>query len=155
VNGSIMLDPDSSKLESEMSLSMVVIGSEGLHEFIRYALASAVALCCDTGLLWLGTSVLGFPYLLSGAISFVAGLSVVYCLSIYWVFSNRWLLNPRYEFLVFASIGSVGLILNEVILYIFTEAFGFFYMLSKLGSIAAVFGWNFVMRKVILFPSRP
>ena len=150
-----MLDPDASKLESEMSFSITLIGSEGLHEFIRYTLASAAALCCDTGLLWLGTSVIGLPYLLSGAISFVVGLSIVYFLSIYWVFVHRWLLNPRYEFLVFASIGGAGLILNEVILYTFTDVFGFFYMVSKLGSVAAVFAWNFVMRKVILFPSRP
>ena len=150
-----MLDPDTSELESEMSLSITLIGSEGLHEFIRYALASAAALCWDTGLLWLGTSVIGLPYLLSGAISFVVGLSIVYFLSIYWVFVHRWLLNPRYEFVIFASIGGAGLILNEVVLYIFTDVFGFFYMVSKLGSVAAVFAWNFVMRKVILFPSRP
>jgi len=149
-----MLDPDTSKSESEMSLSIVVIGSEGLHEFIRYACASAIALGWDTGLLWLGTSVLGLPYLLSGAISFVVGLSIVYFLSIYWVFANRWLLNPKYEFLVFASIGAVGLVLNEIILFIFTEIFGFFYLLSKIGSIVAVFAWNFAMRKLILFPSR-
>jgi putative flippase GtrA len=149
-----MLDPDTSKPESEMSLSIMVIGSEGLHEFIRYALASAVALCWDTGLLWLGTSVLGLPYLLSGAISFVVGLSIVYFLSIFWVFANRRMHNPRYEFLVFASIGGAGLLLNEIILYIFTETFGFFYMLSKLGSIAVVFAWNFMIRKALLFPSR-
>jgi putative flippase GtrA len=150
-----MLDPDTSKPDSEMSLSIVVIGSEGLHEFIRYTFASALALSWDTGLLWLGTSILGLPYLLSGAISFVVGLSIVYFLSIYWVFANRWIPNPRFEFLVFASIGGIGLVLNEIILYIFTDTFGLFYMLSKICSIAAVFVWNFVMRKLILFPSRP
>src|SRR5215470_3530950 len=96
----IMLDPDTSKSESEMSLSIAVIGSEGLHEFIRYAFASAVALSWDAGLLWVGTSVLGLPYLLSGAISFVVGLSIVYFLSICWVFANRWIPNPGYEFLI-------------------------------------------------------
>jgi putative flippase GtrA len=148
-----VLEPDTLKPEFETSLSIAAAGSEGLHEFIRYTLASGLALSLDTGFLWLGTSSIGLPYLLSGAISFLAGLSLVYYLSIHWVFAKRALRDSRLEFLIFGSVGTGGLILTEIILYVFTDLLGVFYILSKFASIIIVFIWNFTMRKLILFRS--
>lgn len=130
---------------------MSLIGSKGLHEFIRYFAASAVALAVDVGFLWFLTSVLGVQYLISGALAFLLGLGVVYILSVRWVFEQRSLHDWKAEFLVFAFIGIVGLGLNELILWFFTGLFGFFYLVSKIASVFVVFSWNFGVRKWFLF----
>lgn len=130
------------------------IGSEGIHEFIRYFAASVIALCIDFGLLWFLTAWFDIPYLLSGALSFTTGMVVIYFLSVYWVFGERTLRNQHVEFLIFAAIGLVGLALNHIILYLFTSVFGLFFLLSKIFSVIVVFSWNFAARKWLLFRER-
>jgi len=137
--------------EAVPSSTMGFLGSEGLHEFIRYFAASAAALVVDVVVLWFLTSVIGLSYLYSGAIAFVLGLTMVYVLSIFWVFDKRALADWRAEFLVFAVIGIVGLGLNELILWVLTGYFGWFYLVSKAASVLVVFSWNFGARKRFLF----
>lgn len=139
--------------ETETTPSVSTIASQGVHEFIRYFVASLAALAVDIGILWFLTSAAGLSYLISGAIAFIAGLAVVYLLSVYWVFSERAVRNRGMEFLLFALIGIVGLILNEAILYALTTVLGIFYLVSKIASVIVVFSWNFAARKWILFRS--
>lgn len=146
------MEPDiATSPEAETAPALATIGSTGLHEFIRYALASAVALAVDAGTLVLLTSFFGVSYLLSGAIAFVLGLATIYVLSVTWVFDHRALRSPLAEFAAFALIGLVGLALNEAILWLFTSLFGFFYLISKAMSVVVVFSWNFFARKYLLF----
>lgn len=130
------------------------LGSHGFHEFVRYFLASAVALLVDAGLLWLLTSIFAVPYLISGAIAFTAGLVIVYVLSITWVFEARTLRDPVVEFVTFALIGIAGLLLNEIILWFFTSLVGLYYFFSKAISVIFVFSWNFAVRRLLLFRKR-
>lgn len=134
-----------------MALSVHVLGSRISHEFIRYFVASAVALLVDTGLLWLLTSVFAVPYLVSGAMAFLFGLTLIYVLSITWVFGVRRLRSPLVEFLIFAGIGIAGLLINEAVLWFFTSALGLYYLVSKCVSVILVFTWNYLIRKLWLF----
>lgn len=137
--------------EAATAPSLEAAGSETLHEFIRYFVASGVALGVDVGSLWFLTSVLGVPYLYSGAIAFLLGLTVIYILSVWWVFEERALRDWKAEFVIFALIGIVGLGLNELVLWVLTGLFGLFYLFSKLASVVVVFTWNFFVRKFFLF----
>lgn len=129
-------------------------GSKGVQEFIRYAVASAAALALDVGSLWLFVELFQVPYLVSGALAFLVGLTVVYILSVYWVFDARALTSRRAEFMLFALIGVIGLLLNESVLWLLTERFGMFYLFSKFASVVVVFSWNFGARKWLLFRLR-
>ncbi|MBI5644470.1 GtrA family protein [Candidatus Kaiserbacteria bacterium] len=137
--------------EAATTPSVEALGSNTFHEFIRYFVASGAALILDTGLLWLLTSVFNVPYLISGAISFLVGLTSVYVLSIIWVFEHRAVRSPSAEFLIFCLIGAIGLGINEIMLWLFTSLFGFYYLVSKLASVVVVFSWNFFARKFLLF----
>lgn len=139
--------------EKEPGDSMRVVGAEGLHEFVRYVIASAVALLADISVLTLLTSGFGIPYLLAGAIAFLVGLVIVYVLSTRWVFNARRLGSPAAEFGIFAGIGIVGLGLNELMLWTMTSVLGLFYLYSKILSVVVVFSWNFAARKYLLFRS--
>jgi putative flippase GtrA len=120
-------------------------------QFFKYVFVGGIAYCVDFGSLFFLTEVVKIHYLVSAAIAFILGLLTNYALSIFWVFSKRTLANKRTEFLVFSMIGLVGLGLNEVIIWFFTESMHFHYLISKIFSTVVVFLWNFTARKKILF----
>lgn len=131
--------------------SLRAMGAEDFHEFVRYLMASGVALIVDFGTLALFTSIIGVPYLYSGCIAFLAGLAVIYILSRTWVFASRSGYSTTVEFLLFSLIGIFGLLINEMVLWVLTSGFGLFYLYSKMASVAVVFTWNFTARKWLLF----
>lgn len=137
--------------ESGSPSTVAFLGSEEVREFLRYFVASTVALVVDVVTLYLLTSSAGLLYLYSGAVAFMLGLTTVYLLSILWVFRKRALSDWRAEFVLFAAIGLVGLGLNELILWLLTGHLGLFYLVSKAASVFVVFSWNFGARKWLLF----
>jgi len=120
-------------------------------QFFRYLFVGGTAFVVDYGLLYMLTEYAALHYLLSATISFIAGLVVNYFLSTWWIFRKSKLQNKWAEFLVFAIIGVVGLLLNNLFMYVFTDLFHIHYMVSKLITTALVMVWNFVGRKYILF----
>lgn len=147
-----MSEPDiATSPETKSNPGLEVVGSQTTREFIRYLVASAIALTADAGLLWLLTSVLNVDYLVSGAIAFLLGLTIVYTFSVLWVFEKRTLRSAKLEFTIFLTIGMIGLLFNELVLWLFTGYFGVYYLFSKLASVIVVFSWNFAARKFLLF----
>ena len=120
-------------------------------QLFRYCFVGGFAFLVDYGLLVLLTEVCGLHYLVSATISFIAGLVVNYLLSTSWVFRKSKLENKWAEFAIFAIIGVVGLLLNNLLLYLFTDLARIHYMISKLLTTALVMIWNFGARKIILF----
>lgn len=120
-------------------------------QFFRYGFVSLAALAVDFGGLILLKEVLGLNYIAAATISFVAGLITNYLLSKSWVFSSSRLDSPVVEFLLFTGVGIVGLVLNDVILWLMTSHFGLYYIASKLVATAVVFFWNFGARKILIF----
>ena len=122
-----------------------------LIQLFRYTFVGGVAYVVDFGLLYSLTEFLNLHYLISAAISFILGLITNYILSIAWVFSKRKLNSKPLEFVIFTSVGIIGLGLNELFIWFFTEWVHFHYLVSKLVSTVFVYLWNFVARKYILF----
>lgn len=120
-------------------------------QFFRSIIAGGIATVVDFGALYSLTEFLNIYYLISAAIAFILGVSTNYTLSILWVFSRRRLGKKWLEFVIFAIIGIIGLSLNELIIWFFTEYVHFHYLLSKVVSTIIVFTWNFLARKFILF----
>ncbi len=120
-------------------------------QLFRYTFVGGTAFLVDIGILFALTSVFHVYYLISAAVAFVVGVTVNYVLSIAWVFSSRSTTRRFVEFTVFASVGVVGLGLNETIMWFFTGALGLFYLYSKIISAAVVYLFNFAARKALLF----
>ncbi len=120
-------------------------------QLLKYVFVGGMAYSVDFGSLFFFTEVAKIHYLLSAAIAFILGLVTNYSLSIFWVFSKRTLSDKRMEFMIFTIIGIVGLGLNEVIIWFFTEIADFHYLISKIISTVVVFFWNFFARKKTLF----
>lgn len=123
-------------------------------DLVKYGFASAAALALDYGLLMIGYKLLGVNYLLAAALGFVAGLCLVYLLSVRYVFSGRRRLRPGSELVGFLVTGLIGLLLNEALLSVLVESGYLSVALAKIPTAGCVFLFNFTARRALLF-SRP
>ncbi|MGF7118692.1 GtrA family protein [Methanobacterium oryzae] len=120
-------------------------------QFFRYIFVGGAAFIVDFMSLFALTDIFGFYYLISAAVAFILGLIANYALSINWVFNKRTLDNMWSEFTVFAIIGIVGLGLNELFIWFFTDFVDVYYLISKIIAAALILSWNFFARKLVLF----
>lgn len=120
-------------------------------QLIRYTFVGGTAFIVDFGVLLLLTEKLKMHYLISAGVSFLFGLLINYLLSINWVFSGRKLDQRWLEFLIFLSIGLIGLALNELFIWVLTDLLLIYYIVSKIITTAIVCFWNFFARKIVLF----
>lgn len=120
-------------------------------QFLRYLFVGGAAFIVDFLSLYILTDFFGIYYLISAAIAFLLGLLVNYFLSISWVFNKRKLKNRNFEFGIFAIIGIVGLGLNEVFIWFFTQELLIYYLISKIFAAIIILFWNFFARKYVLF----
>ena len=124
-----------------------------LIQFIRYGFVAVVAFVIDFGLLYVFTQYLHIFYLLSATLSFFISLFFNYLLSVAWVFPS----DPkkrRTQIIAFIIIGLVGLVLNLIIIWMLSEFFAVYYLVSKIVAIIIVFFWSFLARRY-LFKARP
>ena len=120
-------------------------------QLLRYTVVGGFAFVIDFLSLYILTELFGIYYLVSAAVAFVFGLLTNYLLSIVWVFDTRAVQNQWVEIGIFAFIGIIGLGLNEVLIWGFTEKAHFHYLVSKAVATFFVFFWNFIARKLALF----
>ena len=120
-------------------------------QLVRYFFAGGLAFIIDFCALFILTEYLNIHYLLSAPLAFLLGLVTSYILSIKWVFDKRNISRKSVEFVIFTLVGLVGLLLNQVFIWFFTEIMILYYMFSKIISSGIVFLWNFSMKKYLLF----
>lgn len=123
------------------------------YQLMKYGVVGGIAFIVDYGSLYLLTEFAGVHYMLSAAIAFILGLICNYILSTSWVFGESKISNKMAEFIGFAVIGVLGLLLNELIIYVSTDLIGLHYMVGKIISTAIVFFWNFFARRYLIFKS--
>ena len=134
----------------EISFKKILFGKTTnlFIQFFRYTLVGGLAFVVDLVLLFVLTEYAHWHYLVSATLSFLAGLLVNYILSTQWIFRSSKIKNKKIEFILFGLIGVIGLGLNNVLLYFFTDLIGLYYMLSKLITAVLVYAWFFLMLKI-------
>ena len=120
-------------------------------QFFRYLFVGGFAFLVDFFLLYFFSDFCGIYYLISAVLSFVISLIVNYLISIQWVFYKNQIDNKFIEFNVFSLIGIVGLLFTEILLYLFTDVLGLYYLISKIISAAIVMFWNFIARRIMFY----
>lgn len=122
-------------------------------QFFRYVFVGGFAFLVDAFSLWLCEK--WMYYMAAAAIAFFVGLGANYLLSILFVFSEAERTDNRIkEFVAYAAIGIIGLLLTELFMYVFTDICGFYFLISKVIAAIIVLIWNFVARKKILYSKR-
>ena len=120
-----------------------------LSEIFRFLLVGGVAFFIDFFLLYLFTEIIGIYYLISAVIAFLGALAFNYILSLSWVFKER----KRKGFsgaLIFLALSLMGLILNQIILYLTVEGININYLWGKIIAAFIVMVYNFTTRKIFI-----
>ena len=142
------------RFTDQLHILLITETSSGWIQLFRYLFVGGFSFLVDYGLLYILTEYAHLHYLFSATISFIAGLVTNYILSTHWIFRHSKLKSKTVEFIIFSIIGVVGLGLNNLLLYAFTDRLHIHYMLSKLITAAIVMLWNFFGRKLILFKEK-
>lgn len=123
--------------------------SHPVVQLMRYGMVVAVAFPVDIGLLYIFTDKFHIYYLLSATLAFTISMVVNFLLSVWWVFTKRTRRALWKEATLFGIIGFIGLALTDLIIWLCTSVFGFYYMASKLVAVAIVFFWSFGARRLM------
>jgi putative flippase GtrA len=122
-------------------------------DLLRYGAASLAALTVDAGTLLLLVSCFGVNYLVAASLGFLCGLAAVYALSVRYVYDDRRRLRPAQEAAGFLVTGLIGLILTQASMALLVGAFSLQVGVAKIPTVAVVFLFNFLSRRMLLFSS--
>lgn len=120
-----------------------------VKQFVKYFGVALIGYIADFGSLILLTELLNIHYLIAASVGFTMGLIVIYILSNRFVFGKSKIKTKYIEFIIFAGIGLIGLGLLNLLMWIFTERFGAYYIISKIIATVFVYMWNFFARRAI------
>ena len=118
---------------------------------LRAMISSAFGFAVDFAILVLLVEVAGLHYIISASIGFIIGTTITYLLSIFWIFPRRTMKRKAIEYWVFIAVGVIGVLLNDGLLWLFTDVISIYNMISRILSASVVFFWNFLARKRLLF----
>ncbi|MBR1433360.1 GtrA family protein [Ruminococcus sp.] len=133
-----------------------------LIQFFRYLFVGGLAFVVDFALSYI---VFRFVFheqkefgWIANALSFIAGLVVNYIISTFWIFKTSKVENKLVEFISFAAIGVVGLLITIGITVLFEKWLGdtthLFQIIAKIVSTVVSFLWNFFARKILLYTKK-
>ena len=120
-------------------------------EFLRFLPVGGVTTVIDFGVLIILTEHFGLHYLISAAISFLAGQVWSYLLCTSWIFAKVKIRSHVSGFSAFLAIAVIGLGITELFLWYFTEELGLYYLYSKIIASFVSFLVLFFVRKRLLF----
>lgn len=120
-------------------------------DMVDYGLASGLALALDVIVLMVCHRLLGLNHLVAAAAGFLAGLALVYVISVRVVFRDRRTVSGRMEIAGFLVTGLAGLALTEALMHGFVDGMGLDVALAKIPTAGLVFLFNFTARRSLLF----
>lgn len=121
-----------------------------ISQMIRFSIVGIIAFLIDYGLMVLLTEVFDVNYLISATVSFIVSVIFNYIASMRYVFRHKEGMSRRREFIIFVVLSVIGLILNDLIMWVMTGLLGITYLISKVGATMMVTIWNFLSRKKFL-----
>lgn len=121
--------------------------SKRVVQFVKYFCVALIGYFFDFGTLIIFKEVLGIFYLVAASAGFLIGLIITYFLSNKFVFGESKIISKKLQFTTFAAVGLIGLLLLNLLMWIFTGLFGIGYVASKIIATIFVYTWNFFVRR--------
>ncbi len=123
-------------------------------QFIKYGLVGVISTSLDLGVLNALVLLGHLNVYLAAPLGFTVGLINGYFLNRRWTFRYKGS-NHATTFAQFALVSTIGLLLNNALLYLFIERVGLNYNIAKLIAVVIIFFWNFFWSKYWTFRSAP
>ncbi len=121
-----------------------------IAQLMKFGVVGVIAFIIDYGLMVLLTEAFGVNYLISATISFAVSVTFNYFASMRYVFRHKEGMSKRREFVIFVVLSVIGLLINDLIMWLGTGLGGISYLITKIVATIVVMIWNFVTRKKFL-----
>jgi len=121
-----------------------------MNKIIRFSIVGFIATIIDFVLLFIFKELLNINVIIANTLSFTISVIYNYFASIKYVFDVDKNKNGKIQFILFIIFSVLGLILNNLILYLLTSRLNIYYLLSKVIATIFVMVFNFITRKKFL-----
>ena len=113
-------------------------------QFIKFCVVGGTGVVVDFGITFLFKEKLKLNKYIANSLGFMAAASTNYLLNRWWTFRSH---DPEVaqQYVQFVGISAIGLILNNIIIYLLNDKARLNFYLSKLIAIGLVTLWNFFM----------
>lgn len=119
-------------------------------QIFKFGIVGVVATIIDFFFLYIFKEFLHLPVIVSNTLSFCISVVYNYWASVKWVFNVNEEKSKKKNFITFIIFSVIGLLLNDLIMWITTDKLNIYYMMSKLIATLIVMVFNFITRKIFL-----
>lgn len=121
-----------------------------VQKFIKFCVVGFSGMLIDFGATWLLKEKVKVNKYIANSTGFILAATSNYIWNRFWTFHSE---NNHIatEYFSFILISLVGLAINNLIIYIFSDRMKFNFYLAKLLAIGVVTLWNFIMNYLITF----
>ena len=133
-----------------------------IEQIMKFGVVGIIAFIIDYGLMVILTEFFQVNYLVSATISFTVSVIFNYVASMRYVFTHKEDMSKTKEFVIFVVLSVIGLIINNVLMFVGVEMLPWpawlsthAYMIVKIFATGVVMIWNFVTRKKFLDAGTP
>lgn len=119
-------------------------------QIFKFCIVGVIATIIDFAFLYIFKEFLHLNVVLSNTLSFCISVIYNYWASVKWVFDVNENKDPKKNFVIFIIFSVIGLLLNDLIMWITTDKFEIYYMLAKIIATFIVMIFNFITRKLFL-----
>ena len=122
-------------------------------QFIKFCVVGGTGVVVDLGITFLFKEKLKLNKYIANSLGFMAAASTNYLLNRWWTFRSH---DPEVaqQYVQFVGISAIGLILNNIIIYLLNDKARLNFYLSKLIAIGLVTLWNFFMNYYFTFTGK-
>ncbi len=122
-----------------------------IKEFVQFGVVGGIGTLVNIVILYLLTEKVGVYYLISAIFSFIVAMSSNFILNKIWTFKEKARLGIGKKYLQFGLVSVLALLVNLFFLYVFTEIFGIYYIISQILAIGIALIINFLGNKIWTF----
>lgn len=121
------------------------------EKFLKFCIVGGSGVLVDFGLTYLCKERWKLNKYLANSIGFTTAATTNYILNRIWTFASHNKEIVR-EYLSFFIISIIGLLINNLIIWLLNDKIKVNFYLAKVGAIAFVTFWNFIMNYLFTFP---
>lgn len=119
-------------------------------QIFKFCIVGGTASIIDFGLLYIFRDICKLDILIANTLSFCISVIYNYIASTKWVFDINKEKNAKRQFIIFIVFSIIGLLINNLIMWIASDKLHIYYLLSKVIATLIVMVFNFITRKLFL-----
>ncbi len=119
-------------------------------QIFKFGIVGGTAFIIDFLFLYLFKEIFHLSVIIANTLSFVISLIYNYIASVKWVFEVNKNKDKRKNMITFIVFSIIGLLLNDMIMWISTNKLSIYYLIAKIIATIIVMIFNFITRKIFL-----